>query len=644
MIWHGPDSFAVVELPFELRHRLPDQDVRTRRLAQLDRWWELVMSMLPSFLLLTGAAGLALICWATGWRSSGLALTAMILALLAVLWITVFMVLGIVTALVRGWRSVELTDDSAVPATGPLLGRHWSVPICHVPPDSEIDCLVRSVNQVVRELDDRLPGRIREPGSELVLWVLDGVTDQNVERRLLQWHEGLELVGTRPRLLAIGDARLRLPDKEPAGPAKGITLFLIALAIVTLFNANYISGREAAACRDGADCDGAGLTTFGKALSWLLNQLLFLGDSGELSPVLTQLRVFGWLTRILGLVTIGCIVVAIQRHLRFQRAGEVRVRQGLERDRDGKNPTIGIVTALPEEFAAVHALLENPREDLRDGDRSPYVLGDLPSRTDGTPHAVVLTLMLDAGNALAAAAGTHLSRSFPSVNCVVMTGIAAGVPTPESPQTHVRQGDIVVSTWGVVPYDHVDDTIDGTKLRAGVPQPSTLLTSAARLLQVKEIRGLQPWLTWLDISDRPDLATFARPPEETDTLWARDGSGPVPHPDPALSGHVPGVPKVHYGRIGSADRSLRNPTSRDSVAAEHTLRALEMEGKGIAYSTALNGLEWLVVRGISDYGDAHVNPTWRRYAALAAAAYVRALLAESPPLTVRGGHVRGRGH
>lgn len=56
------------------------------------------------------------------------------------------------------------------------------------------------------------------------------------------------------------------------------------------------------------------------------------------------------------------------------------------------------------------------------------------------------------------------------------------------------------------------------------------------------------------------------------------------------------------------------------------LLAMEMEGAGAAVSAALGGRECLVVRGVSDYGDARKSDLWQPYASMTAAAYVRALL------------------
>jgi nucleoside phosphorylase len=103
-----------------------------------------------------------------------------------------------------------------------------------------------------------------------------------------------------------------------------------------------------------------------------------------------------------------------------------------------------------------------------------------------------------------------------------------------------------------------------------------------------------------------------------------------------------GWPKVHHGLIGSADRSLRSARVRDALAADQLI-AFEMEGKGIGSAGFAGGLEWFVVRGVSDYGDAGTDKRWRGYASIVAAAYVRALLAECAPLRPRGGHPHATG-
>lgn len=302
-------------------------------------------------------------------------------------------------------------------------------------------------------------------------------------------------------------------------------------------------------------------------------------------------------------------------------------------------PTFGLVTALPEEFYAMRALLQDPVHARVHRDRADYMLGTLPSLDARLPHTVILTLTADVGTNAAAGACGSLVTAFPSVNAVVMTGIAAGVPCPRYPDRHVRLGDVVVATWGVVDYRHVVQGVHGDELRQPFPRPSALLSRADRMLEVDEYAGKRPWEEGLDLLGRDDLLGFRHPADETDVL--RDHLDPertIPHPARRRSGHRRGLPKVHRGTIGSADVSLRSPEERDALATRYGLLAFEMEGAGIGNGSFLNGLDWFMVRGISDYGDGYAITRWRRYASLVAACYVRSLLGATPPTAPRGGY------
>jgi nucleoside phosphorylase len=301
------------------------------------------------------------------------------------------------------------------------------------------------------------------------------------------------------------------------------------------------------------------------------------------------------------------------------------------------HPTIGLVTAIPEEFAAVRAMLETSTERNVAGDPATYVLGSVPSRTNGRSHYTALTLLGETATGAAADGCTHLLRSFPSVAAVVMVGIAAGIPNRERPERHVRLGDIVVATHGIVDYGHVRSVADGEHPRRQFPRPSPRFVRCADMLKADELGGLRPWERWLGANRPPNLAGYDRPPQHTDVL--RDSAGsPLPHPRRNLSRHPKTMPKVHYGSIGSADISLRDALVRDELAARHGFLAVEMEGAGIGRSSFLNGKEWFVVRGVSDYGDGYRDDAWRRYASITAAAYVRALLAKCLPLEAQYGH------
>jgi nucleoside phosphorylase len=294
-----------------------------------------------------------------------------------------------------------------------------------------------------------------------------------------------------------------------------------------------------------------------------------------------------------------------------------------------KEPAFGILAALPEEFAAMRLFIDDSRRANAEGDRADYVIGTMPSADHGRAHTVVMTMLEETGNDAAVCACTNLLRSYRSVRCLVMAGTAAGIPRPGRPERHVRLGDIVVAR-GIAEYDSVRENDNGQEPRRTFPPPSPLLARRARLLQAGELTGERPWEDLLTAQTRL-FPGFSRPPEGADAVYsAADPGSQVQHPDLALSGHRPGQPKVHSGLIASGDRSLRSARKRDEIAACHGVLAIEMEGKGIGKSGFYEGAEWFTVRGISDYGDRHVTSAWRRYASMAAAAYVRALLAVTP--------------
>ena len=99
--------------------------------------------------------------------------------------------------------------------------------------------------------------------------------------------------------------------------------------------------------------------------------------------------------------------------------------------------TVGWISALPVEYAAAQALLDEEHEDLPSlpSDHNTYTLGRIGKHNvviAGLPRGTI-------GTTPAATVATHLLRSFPNVKFGLMVGIGGGVPDI------VRLGDIVVS-------------------------------------------------------------------------------------------------------------------------------------------------------------------------------------------------------
>jgi len=260
---------------------------------------------------------------------------------------------------------------------------------------------------------------------------------------------------------------------------------------------------------------------------------------------------------------------------------------------------IGLVTALPVEWAALQLMIEDAVPVDVDGDPSLYLHGTMPSRVPGRLHHVIAVRQVIDGNRSAAVVSTRLASSFPNLRHLVMCGIAGGVP---SEGHDVRIGDVVSSTEGIIDYDHVRSDGGGDRLRRSLEGLSKVILDADKSLETKDKLGRA---NWSQILDRPGL-----PPS-----FRRSSQAPA----------------VHRGAIGSADRLLRNAVLRDRLGSRYGILAVEMEGSGIAVGSDLNGLYWYVVRGIADLADGAKNDLFHPSASLAAAAYVRSLVGELPP-------------
>jgi nucleoside phosphorylase len=304
--------------------------------------------------------------------------------------------------------------------------------------------------------------------------------------------------------------------------------------------------------------------------------------------------------------------------------------------------TMGIITALPEEFAAMRAMLDSAVSRRAAADPNTYVVGTIPTFRDGQPHGahrVALTELKRAGIESAATAATNLLRSFPGVRLVLMVGIACGVPCPSEPSKHVRLGDVVVSDrQGVVGFTTGVAGERGLEHRDALPPPSAVMIGAMNALDADELSfSARPWEAHLE--RLTTNAVFARPSARKDVLYGPDLKK-VRHPsDPNRRS---GNPKVFRGLIGSSNILVRDGSFRDQIASAHGLRAIEMEATGIVNVAWDHSQSYGIIRGVCDYGDQNKNDDWHYYAAAAAAAYARSLIERIDPEELAGlGRSRG---
>ncbi|HYH63553.1 MAG TPA: 5'-methylthioadenosine/S-adenosylhomocysteine nucleosidase, partial [Urbifossiella sp.] len=296
-------------------------------------------------------------------------------------------------------------------------------------------------------------------------------------------------------------------------------------------------------------------------------------------------------------------------------------------------PTIGVIVALAEEYDAVRTMIDNEKKYRAPGPGGArdYLIGDIPSVRQGV-HQVVIAQTSDMGNTSAALRASKMLMDFDGIDHIIMCGIAGGVPHPTDPDEHVRLGDIVVSNRkGVIQYDFGKQKGKAYEERFAPRPPSARLSEAVKMLEQDKLAGQRPWDTHL----KNGLAarSLSRPDPSTDVVL--DGKGEkVDHPVVAED-----RPQVFLGPIASANVVQGDFEKRDMLRDQHKVKAVEMEGSGVADAAwEYEKAGYLVIRGICDYCDVRTKPfqtdSWKRYAAVVAAAYVRALV-ESMPGTDR---------
>jgi Nucleoside phosphorylase len=290
-------------------------------------------------------------------------------------------------------------------------------------------------------------------------------------------------------------------------------------------------------------------------------------------------------------------------------------------------PTYGIITALEEEYTAVWAMLEHARTE-RHGDSKmwrTFVVGQV--RTEPNEgHVVVLSKLPRMGNNAAAVRATMLQQIFPTIQTIIMVGIAGGAPDPTKAEDDIRLGDVVFcNAYGAIQYDNKKQTLKKVVNRASNFPPDPILLDIADHLKAGQRMGDMPWLKWIERG--LSKLEIERPSSSTDILlWPDEQGERVPYIRLTNTRRVDGQPLIFAGKIGSANTLLKDYRTRDKLREIHGFRAIEMEGAGVAEAAWNVRATYFVVRGISDYCDENKNNDYHDYAALTAAAFARVLL------------------
>ncbi|KAL0929896.1 kinesin light chain [Colletotrichum truncatum] len=299
--------------------------------------------------------------------------------------------------------------------------------------------------------------------------------------------------------------------------------------------------------------------------------------------------------------------------------------------------TIGWICTVPIELAAAIEIMDEEYAELPSQQQDPnvYCFGRI-----GVHNVVAACLPAgQTGTNKAAIIASHMKQSFPSLLFNILVGIGSGVPSLED-DIDIRLGDVVISQpngqhGGVIQYDFGKTGANGRIARTGsLNAPSTILLDALAKLRANDNRGKTRIITHLSqLANKP---RFISPGPDNDTLYYASS----PHAAGAtcakcrLEDRVDREPResnkpvLFFGNIASGKQVIKDGLTRDRYSQQlGGILCFEMEAAGL-----INTLDCVVVRGICDYADAHMNKQWQPYAAATAAACGKELLTTIPPL------------
>lgn len=314
--------------------------------------------------------------------------------------------------------------------------------------------------------------------------------------------------------------------------------------------------------------------------------------------------------------------------------------------------TVAVITALDKEYAACRSILDpnntgHERSATSAGGTLTCWLCYVTGRQGA--HAVAILLLNDMGNNAAAAGTMLLLHHCPEVTHLIMSGIAGAVPYPQKPGDHVRLGDIVVSgPHGVVQYDFGKQRMQPPPQTESPSSPhasfehrhrprppsSELLQSVNRLQSdVMLLTAKEPrlWELYADEFIATHDEKWERPSSVNDVLDdSPRGSTASPVEHPRDDTRRAGKPSVFVAAIGSGNSVQSDRLRRDFLRDRFAIKAVEMEGSGVAEAGWQAEVGYLLVRGTCDYCNDRKNDRWQWYAAVIAAAYTRVVIEYLP--------------
>jgi nucleoside phosphorylase len=315
------------------------------------------------------------------------------------------------------------------------------------------------------------------------------------------------------------------------------------------------------------------------------------------------------------------------------------------------NAKYGLITVLEVEFLAIKYVfggVEPLRIEMgKSSIPLEYWLFNLKGEKNRKDISVICCKPITMGNNAAAIASTALILQFPSIEAIVVCGIAAGMPvnlgsqrrslTIKEMERHVCIGDVVVADRGIFQYDLISIKDDNEIEHRVLPLPaSPFFAPQISSLKYDLLENKVPWFDCVEKGYKHQDCVWKKPDLSKADFFPmyRANGGKIiarkkPQAFPSRDQFPDLKPFIHFGLIGSANILLRNFEFRDRLCEKHKILAVEMEGSGVSDAAWTLGKAALVIRGACDFGDRSKGDFYHQYAAISAASVLKILLSRT---------------
>ncbi|XP_064643977.1 uncharacterized protein LOC135497910 isoform X3 [Lineus longissimus] len=316
----------------------------------------------------------------------------------------------------------------------------------------------------------------------------------------------------------------------------------------------------------------------------------------------------------------------------------------------GQRPTIAIITAMYHEKMAVDAMMRDKTTFVKykkEGESNLYTIGSIGNHKVISTKLPMLgrqrTAQISSGNTT-----TRLLGTFLDVETVLLVGTCGGIPHMTDYNKHPRLGDVIVSKPNdggpmYVFCDRYRKTDEGIsyKTRDWTPKSLALQNIADRLREQFETNPTECiWQHYIEegLAELTEQeASYVRPNAASDRLFMSIGGHEVIEighptcPEGTPDFRISGVPCLRSGPMGAGRDILKDDTLRQDFSQRFGLAAYNTEMDQVLESIVGNCKDdFMFIQGVADYTEGHKNKEWQPYAALSAAAVMRAIIEEYP--------------